>query len=93
MVRQEEQASLDEVRTLRDGIIPQATEAFEATLAGKQQGLFSFTDVLETRRFLGELRESYIDALVRHHLAAARIQRLIGAEDSLTAADNEKETR
>jgi cobalt-zinc-cadmium efflux system outer membrane protein len=76
--RQEAETTLDEVITLQDEIIPQATMAFEATRDGHAQGIFTLTDVLETRKFLNELRETRIDGLVRHYLATARLWRLSG---------------
>jgi cobalt-zinc-cadmium efflux system outer membrane protein len=76
--RQEAQTALDEVHTLQDEIIPQATKAFEATRDGHAQGFFTLTDVLETRQFLNELRETHIDGLVRHYMARARLRRLAG---------------
>jgi cobalt-zinc-cadmium efflux system outer membrane protein len=91
--RQEAQTALDEVHTLQDEIIPQATKAFEATREGHAQGFFTLTDVLETRQFLNELRELHIDGLVRHYMARARLIRLAGDPAPEVSATEERTSR
>ena len=67
--------------------------AFEATRDGHAQGIFTLTDVLETRRFLNELREIRIDGLVRHYLATARLWRLSGRTMPGIAVADERTSR
>lgn len=72
---QERRAAWEEQRSLRQDILPEARSAFQATEAGFAEGRFSLIEVLETRRFLFELRDSLIDARARYHLSDARIAR------------------
>ena len=78
-------SSLDEIHALDDRIIPRAAEAFTATREGHGLGLFSCTDVIETRRFICELRKDRLEAVVRFHLADARLERLLGGADQAAA--------
>ena len=89
---QEDHSARDEVRTLREEIIPEATEAFEATVTGHERGVFTITDVFDTRHFLYELREAHIDAMVRHFTATARLRRLIGTPASGAAVTEGRNT-
>jgi cobalt-zinc-cadmium efflux system outer membrane protein len=75
----DQRSAAAEIAALEGEIIPQAQAAHDATLAGHARGLFSLTDVLETRRALFELREAGLEAELRHADALARIERLTGA--------------
>ena len=68
----------EEIQILSSQIIPLATQAHLDTQLGHLEGLFSLTDVLETRRSLFELRRDYLEAVARFQLAKARIERLRG---------------
>lgn len=71
-------AACQEIEILRRDILPLASDAYLATESGHRRGLFSLTDVLETRRSLFELRRTLLATLVRYHLADIRISRLVG---------------
>jgi outer membrane protein, heavy metal efflux system len=80
---QARRAAWNELNALNREILPEAQNAHEATVDGHVDGRFSLTDVIETRRFLFELRESLIDARAGYHLSDARIQRLLGRDESI----------
>lgn len=75
---EERAAAGEEIQILSSQIIPLATEAQQDTQRGHQLGLFSLTDVLETRQSLFELRREYLEAVARFKIAQARIERLRG---------------
>ncbi len=65
-------------------IIPLARQAYEETLAAHKRGLYSLTDVLETRRNLFELNRAALESKHRFFAATVRIARLVG-HDTPTA--------
>jgi outer membrane protein, heavy metal efflux system len=71
-------AAYQEIEILRRDILPLASESYSATESGHRRGLFSLTDVLETRRSLLEIRHTLLATLARYHLADIRISRLVG---------------
>lgn len=68
-----------EATALRDRILPEAAAAFAEAAAAYEQGRFRLTDVLDTKRTYFELRGRTVDAVARHRVAVARIERLLGA--------------
>ncbi len=71
-------AARSEVTALTKRILPRADEAFLTARDAYQRGLMRFTDVLDTRRALFELRARYFRALVRYHHAKADLEQLVG---------------
>ena len=59
-------------------IIPLARQAYEETRAAHQRGLFSLTDVLQTRGHLFELRQAELESQLRFLNATLKIARLTG---------------
>jgi cobalt-zinc-cadmium efflux system outer membrane protein len=64
--------------SLRDRILPEAEAAFTNQREAYRLGSARLTDVLDTERTLFELRDRYVDALARHHVATADLERLLG---------------
>ncbi len=69
--------ALDEVRAIRDEVLPKAEKVYDALNEGYRRGKFRLLDLLEARRTLAQTRLRYVDALVRLNLADADLQRLI----------------
>jgi len=76
-----------EALALRDQVLPEAAAAFRDAADAHREGRLRFTEVLDTKRTLFELRGRFLDVLVLHHAAAARLERLLGAP--LVAPDAE----
>ncbi len=71
-------AGYDEVRTLREEVLPAARENFAATQEGYREGKFDLLTVLDAQRILFETTNRYVDALAVYHAARAEVERLIG---------------
>lgn len=71
-------AGYDEVRTLREEVLPAARENFAATQEGYREGKFDLLTVLDAQRILFETTNRYVDALAAYHAALAEVERLIG---------------
>ncbi|SFW11601.1 TolC family protein [Nitrosovibrio sp. Nv17] len=72
-------ATRNEVRALRDDILPKAAAAFEATRKGYELGKFGFLEVLDAQRTLFQHRVLYVRALSNHRRLVNEIERLIAA--------------
>lgn len=92
VARAERQSAYEEIVALRDEILPQAAAAHESTREGHLRGLFSLTDVLETRRTLLDLHRTRLDAVARYHQAQIRIDRLTG-RSPFPAAEPQEDNR
>jgi len=71
-------AALEERRTFAERILPGATEAFQKTQQGYQQGSFDYLELLTAQETLAKTRASYLEALVGLNVAIAKVERLIG---------------
>lgn len=89
----ERRNAFDELAVLREEILPQAAAAHESTREGHLRGLFSLTDVLETRRTLLELHRTRLDAVARYHYCQIRIDRLTGLDPFPAASASQEEIR
>jgi len=76
-----------EVKALREDVIPEAEKAFTTAQDTYQRGLMRFTDVLDTKRTLFELRRRYYYTLASYHVTVAGIERLIGESLEELVAD------
>lgn len=65
-----------EALAIKMELIPGAQLAFEAAHTGYREGKFSYLEVLDAQRTLGEARARYIDILAAYHKAAADVERL-----------------
>lgn len=78
-------SAYNESVALRDRVVKGAESVFEATQMGYAQGKFGYLELLEAQKSLFEARGSYIDALARCHMASAKVDRLIGQCDEISA--------
>lgn len=67
-----------EVRALQDRAVPEAERTFAAARDAYLRGSMRFTDVLDTKRQLFELKRRYFAVLARLHTTVAEIERLTG---------------
>jgi outer membrane protein, heavy metal efflux system len=66
----------DEIRVLKDSVLPGAEKSVEAVQAGYQAGRFSYLDINEARQTLTAARLQYLQALSDYHKAVADIEAL-----------------
>jgi outer membrane protein, heavy metal efflux system len=71
--------ALDEVRVLRDTVLPRAASVYEALSEGYRRGKFPLLDLLEARRALAAARLRFVDARERLAVAAADLRRFAPA--------------
>ncbi|MGZ0708791.1 TolC family protein [Coraliomargarita sp. W4R53] len=69
-------AAYAEAKTVETDLLPAAEQTLEDTEEGYERGQFNLLSVLESRRTLFEIRETYLDALSRYAIAQARIETL-----------------
>jgi cobalt-zinc-cadmium efflux system outer membrane protein len=88
-------ASQDEIRILRDKVLPKARSAFDVTNRGYELGKFGFLEVLDAQRTLFQNQISYVRALANYQRLINEVERLIAAPiDSAmqSQVDNERST-
>lgn len=82
-----------EIRGLRDEVLPGAEDAFNASNRGYSAGKFGYLEVLDAQRTLVDARGQYLDALVEFHQERIHLERLAGIDvsnsSSPTSTDNE----
>ena len=66
------------VELYRDTLIPKSTESLQVSLAGFEQGISDFLDLIDTQRTLLEFQLAMERALVDRANTHARIEQLIG---------------
>ena len=62
-----------------DGLLPQAQQSFEATIAAYQTGQVNFATMLDAQRAIREARLGYYKALVEHEQSVVDIEKAVGA--------------
>lgn len=72
-------SALEEVKALRDTILPRSQETFELVSEGYRLGKFGYLDVLDAQRTLISMRSQFLRAVSDYHKAVADVERLIGA--------------
>ena len=77
---QRAQLSREQVRTMREDILPKAQRVFDATVTGFEAGKFSFLDVLDAQRTLLQIRTQYIQALYDRYRAVADLSRYVDTD-------------
>lgn len=75
---QRTQALTEEVRLLRDSILPGAQSAFTVATRGYDLGRFGILDVLDAQRALVQARTQYLRALAEYQRGASELERLSG---------------
>ena len=66
------------ILSLRDTILPAATEILESVTNAYKQGKVGYLDVLDAQRTLFQARQQYLDSLAGYHQSVAEIERTIG---------------
>ena len=66
----------DEIRVLKDSVLPGAEKSVTTMQEGYQAGRFSYLDITDARRTLNTARVQYLQALSEYHKAVAEIEAL-----------------
>jgi len=74
---QRAQLSREQVRSMRDQILPAAQRVFDATVTGFEAGKFAFLDVVDAQRTLLQIRTHYIQTLYDRYRAVAELGRYV----------------
>jgi cobalt-zinc-cadmium efflux system outer membrane protein len=69
---------LEQVRTYKKKVLPQAEKSLALMLEGYNVGKFTYIELLDSQRTLTETRETYIHMLQELNSAAIEIERLAG---------------
>jgi len=77
---QRAQLSREQVRSMREDILPAAQRVFESTVTGFEAGKFAFLDVLDAQRTLLQIRTQYIQRLYDRYRAVAELGRYVDAD-------------
>lgn len=75
---QQQTSSYQQVRQLRDQVIPSAQSAYDLASRGFALGRFNFLDVLDTQRTLVDAQRQLLDQLMAAHRAQAEFERVLG---------------
>jgi outer membrane protein TolC len=68
-----------QLQLYEQGVLPQATQVFKASLAAYQVNKLDFSDVLESQLAIFEAQTAVARAKADHHQALARLEALMGA--------------
>ena len=77
---QRAQLSREQVRSMREDILPRAQRVFDAAVTGFEAGKFSFLDVLDAQRTLLQIRTQYIQAMYERYRATADLGRYVDTD-------------
>jgi len=72
-------AAENQIRTLRNEILPGAESAFDAANKGYQLGKFGFLEVLDAQRTLFQNQALYLQAIAAYQRLIADLERLVAA--------------
>ena len=81
---QRAQLARDQVRTMRQEILPEAQRVFDAAVIGFEAGKFNFLDVLDAQRTLLQSRAQYVQALYDSYRFTAELGRFADAGTDAT---------
>ncbi|HSF58418.1 MAG TPA: TolC family protein [Candidatus Binatia bacterium] len=73
-------AAMKSVSIYRDGLLPQAEQAFQAAVAAYQTGGVNFMTLLDAQRTIRDVRMGYYKALVDYEQSRADLERAVGKE-------------
>src|SRR5687768_5550165 len=71
-------AAAKSISFYQDGLLPQAQQSFEATVAAYQTGQVNFVTMLDAQRSIREARLGYYKALVEHEQSIVDIEKTVG---------------
>jgi cobalt-zinc-cadmium efflux system outer membrane protein len=83
---QRAQLSREQVRNMRDDILPAAQRVFDSAVTGFEAGKFGFLDVIDAQRTLLQIRSQYIEALYDRYRAVAELSRYVDADAGADAS-------
>ena len=66
------------VSIYRDGLLPQAEQAFQSALAGYRTGTVNFMTLLDAQRTIRDVRMGYYKAVVEYEQGVADLERAVG---------------
>ena len=66
------------VSIYRDGLLPQAEQAFQSALAAYQAGTVNFMTLVDAQRTIRDLRMGYYKTLVEYEQSMAALERAVG---------------
>ena len=69
-------AAREQIELFREIVMPQSDEALKMTTEGYQAGRFSYLEFLDVQRSLVTARQQYVQALLAHQQAIARVESL-----------------
>jgi cobalt-zinc-cadmium efflux system outer membrane protein len=72
------EASGKSVSIYRDGLLPQADQSFQSTVAAYQAGTVNFMTLLDAQRTIRDLRMGYYKTLVEYEHSMADLERAVG---------------
>jgi cobalt-zinc-cadmium efflux system outer membrane protein len=75
----------EEIRVLKDSVLPDAEKSIMTMQEGYQAGRFSYLDINDARRTLNTARVQYLQALSEYHKAVAEIEALTNRPFSATS--------
>ncbi len=81
---QRAQLAREQVRTMRQEILPEAQRVFDAAVIGFEAGKFNFLDVLDAQRTLLQSRAQYVQALYDSYRFTAELGRFADAGTGAT---------
>lgn len=70
--------SFSQATSLKNEVLPGATEMFNAATRAYVEGKVDYLNVLDAQRTLFDVRNEYIESLADYHIARTDIERLIG---------------
>ena len=73
-------AAMKSITIYRDGLLPQAEQAFQAAVAAYQTGGINFMTLLDAQRTIRDVRMGYYKALVDYEQSRADLERAVGKE-------------
>lgn len=74
------EAAMKSVSIYRDGLLPQAEQAFQAAVSAYQTGGVNFMTLLDAQRTIRDVRMGYYKALVDYEQSRADLERAVGKE-------------
>jgi len=72
------EAASKSVSIYRDGLLPQADQAFQSTVAAYQAGTVNFMTLLDAQRTIRDARMGYYKALMEYEQSMADLERAVG---------------
>ena len=74
------EAAMKSISLYRDGLLPQAEQAFQAAVAAYQTGGINFMTLLDAQRTIRDVRMGYYKALVDYEQSRADLEKTLGGE-------------